>query len=424
MHSKHYLHRDIKPDNFVMGVKENQSTVYIIDYGLAKRYIDSKTRQHIPLRDDKKLAGTARFASVNTHLGVEQSRRDDIECLGYTLIYIAKGELPWQGVKGQTRDQKYNKIMQKKLAISTQSLCKGLPTEFVSYIKYCRSLNFEDKPDYWNLIKNFETYFLNNHYDIGFEFDWNKPKTIPANTKYLENEIVQLKKSKGCYHSLKDVKNFECKLPLQKGKEEKKEIKRENFILDKREKSKQELQNINAWNLLKVESRREENMLSIENNKTNENNISAVSNADGESQGNDKEEKGVKSPKKLFSCINLDQIAYDFEENKNASFHKINIEHNPHTMINKLQNDKCETLINPKHITEEIIPDEKPEEIKMNLPRVSVVPSLAKRKRMIRSKSNIRDISNSETYDSLLQVMKTFNVKKYSGNTLSIEGKL
>lgn len=146
-----------------MGLNENANRVYIIDYGLAKQFIDPKTRKHIPFRSGKKLTGTARYASVNTHLGVEQSRRDDIECLGYTLVYLAKGELPWQGIKGGNRKQKYNNILEKKLAVSALQLCEGMPSEFVNYMQYCRTLNFEDKPDYVNLRKQFRVCFNKKH---------------------------------------------------------------------------------------------------------------------------------------------------------------------------------------------------------------------------------------------------------------------
>jgi len=94
MHRRGYIHRDLKPENILMGLEENASTLYLIDYGLAKKWKLSNG-EHIPTREGKSLTGTARYASANTHLGIEQSRRDDLEGAGYVLLYLLKGELPW-----------------------------------------------------------------------------------------------------------------------------------------------------------------------------------------------------------------------------------------------------------------------------------------------------------------------------------------
>ncbi|KAM7269873.1 hypothetical protein ACFE04_025370 [Oxalis oulophora] len=172
MHSRGFLHRDIKPDNFLMGLGRKSNQVYIIDYGLAKKYRDLQTHKHIPYRENKNLTGTARYASVNTHLGVEQSRRDDLESIGYVLMYFLRGSLPWQGLKGGTKKQKYDKISEKKMLTPVEVLCKSYPSEFISYFHYCRSLRFEDKPDYSYLKKLFRDLFVREGYQFDYIFDW------------------------------------------------------------------------------------------------------------------------------------------------------------------------------------------------------------------------------------------------------------
>ncbi|XP_022715176.1 casein kinase 1-like protein 2 isoform X2 [Durio zibethinus] len=183
VHSKSFLHRDIKPDNFLMGLGKRANQAYIIDFGLAKKYRDTSTHQHIPYRENKNLTGTARYASMNTHLGIEQSRRDDLESLGYVLMYFLRGSLPWQGLKAGNKKQKYEKISEKKVSTSIESLCRGYPTEFASYFHYCRSLRFDDKPDYSYLKRLFRDLFIHEGFQFDYVFDW----TI---LKYQQSQIA------------------------------------------------------------------------------------------------------------------------------------------------------------------------------------------------------------------------------------------
>ena len=172
VHSKSFIHRDVKPDNFLMGLGKRANQVNIIDFGLAKKYRDPKSHQHIPYRENKNLTGTARYASINTHLGIEQSRRDDLESLGYVLMYFLRGSLPWQGLKAATKKQKYEKISDKKMSTPIEVLCKGFPPEFVTYFQLCRSLRFEDKPDYSYVRKLFRDLFIREGYQYDYVFDW------------------------------------------------------------------------------------------------------------------------------------------------------------------------------------------------------------------------------------------------------------
>ncbi|PSS20795.1 Casein kinase 1-like protein [Actinidia chinensis var. chinensis] len=183
VHSKSFLHRDIKPDNFLMGLGRRANQVYIIDFGLAKKYRDTTTHQHIAYRENKNLTGTARYASMNTHLGIEQSRRDDLESLGYVLMYFLRGSLPWQGLKAGNKKQKYEKISERKVSTSIEALCRGYPTEFASYFHYCRSLRFDDKPDYAYLKRIFRDLFIREGFQFDYVFDW----TI---LKYQQSQIA------------------------------------------------------------------------------------------------------------------------------------------------------------------------------------------------------------------------------------------
>lgn len=172
VHSKCFIHRDIKPDNFLMGLGRRTNQVYIIDFGLAKKYRDPLTGSHIPYREFKSLTGTARYASINTHLGIEQSCRDDLESLGYVFMYFLRGSLPWQGLRAQNKKWKYEKISDKKMSTPIDVLCKGHPSEFASYFHYCRSLRFTDKPDYTYLKKLFRDLLTRQGFQYDYVFDW------------------------------------------------------------------------------------------------------------------------------------------------------------------------------------------------------------------------------------------------------------
>lgn len=153
IHEKHILHRDIKPQNILLG-RFNDREVYLVDFGLSKKYVHNG--EHIKYKDKKRgLTGTPRFASINSHLGIEQSRRDDLESLAYVLVYLAKGRVPWMGLGGRRKvrsdDKKPNKhedILRVKQATTNEDLCRGLPKGLGDFIRRIRALKFYERPPY------------------------------------------------------------------------------------------------------------------------------------------------------------------------------------------------------------------------------------------------------------------------------------
>ncbi len=200
-HAKHYIHRDIKPENFLIGTGKNSSTVYLIDFGLSKRFRDPVSGLHIPYRENKNFTGTARYASVATHQGIEQSRRDDLESLGYLFVYFLSGSLPWQNMPAANKKEKYEKIYQKKLVISPEKLCAGLPAEFTNYMSYCRKMKFNERPDYTSLLRGFKELFFQKGYFYDQIFDWtpllnsgSQQKKENDHPKVTAGDIVMSKK--------------------------------------------------------------------------------------------------------------------------------------------------------------------------------------------------------------------------------------
>ena len=259
LHNKNHIHRDIKPENFLIGRNENSNKIYLIDFGLSKKYFSKSKNEHIKFSTGKGIIGTARYCSRNTHKGFEQGRRDDIESIGYVLIYFFFGSLPWQNLKVKQGESYYDKIGKKKINTSFEDLTKGLPQEFLYYFKYVDSLNFEDEPNYDFLIGlNQENKNENTSKDISLIANKDESKfDVSDNNSYIDldkNIIIQSyedfkkKKVKRRSKSIINVEDINILKSMNK------EIKNLNYQIDDL--------NINENNLNKANDNDNENRLS------------------------------------------------------------------------------------------------------------------------------------------------------------------
>ena len=196
IHSKRFIHRDIKPQNFLMGVKDPE-TVYLIDFGLAKKFM-SKKGKHIKFNINNNITGTPRYCSINALRGAEQSRRDDLESLFYVIMYFFRGNLPWQNLKIKSRQQRFNKINEIKKNYDYKLLCKNLPRELYNLGIYIKHLKFEETPNYVFIKKCFNSILENIYEKNDNKFSWinkfnnnNSDANSAKNSSFHKNNFRQ-----------------------------------------------------------------------------------------------------------------------------------------------------------------------------------------------------------------------------------------
>ena len=196
IHDKHIIHRDIKPDNLAMGRKELNGTLYIIDFGLAKKFRSSRTLKQFPLIKRKSLTGTARYASINALQGLEQSRRDDLESAAYVLMYFLRGNLPWQNIKIKGKHDKYAKICNKKKEVSSQELGKNFPSEFAEILEYFKNLGYTEDPNYEMCYKKMLNVLEREKHSFDYIYDWTTNTNLKERRKSVNHVNHDKKKFK------------------------------------------------------------------------------------------------------------------------------------------------------------------------------------------------------------------------------------
>ena len=253
IHDRHIIHRDIKPDNFVMGLNENNAHLYIIDFGLSKKYRSSETLLQYPLIKRKKLVGTARYASIHALEEFEQSRRDDLESVGYVLLYFLRGSLPWQGLKVKAKEERYKKILEKKKETTSEELCRGFPFIFQEFVNYARNLDYLEEPNYDNIKNIFYSYVVNDLNDnFDFFYDWTTASDIKKR-KDFNNDLISISEKKSVYRK-----------------------ESESLIYKKKKNKREELTATNGNNLTLYKTIQTEGNNHLSNSKYNNSNINVI----------------------------------------------------------------------------------------------------------------------------------------------------
>ena len=370
VHSRHHIHRDIKPDNFMTGINENDNKIYIIDFGLSKKYYSTSKKQHIKFSTGKSLTGTARYCARNAHKGFEQSRRDDIESIGYVLMYFLIGNLPWQGLKIKVGEDQFKKIADKKINTSFEVLTKNQPIQFLKYFQHCDKLNFEDEPDYDYLIGLFQEMINQYCNDCFYDFDWKKDHicymSIEQEKNNFENNKNELNKSRDVSLIVNNQNDKENDKDNDDDIEDKNNLKNSQVFYHENNGNNECYRKVNSKKNNDRKKIRSNSSL-INNKKINENDIylndnnqvNIVNNYEFKRNHFTVDENNL-NKKNNYNNINKNEIKRNhltIDEKKFNEQKKFNYKSDSPTLLHKLKNNKLKKKLNSK-ISNEIIIDD------------------------------------------------------------------
>jgi len=328
IHSKLVIHRDIKPHNLVIG-RNDPNIIYLIDFGLSRKYRSSRTGKHIKFNNIKLTYGSLRYLSINGNKGYEQSRRDDLESLGYMLVFLATGNIPWINAERINMDivKKYILIYKIKKSISSEKLCQGLPEEMIKYINYCKELYFEQDPDYNYLKSLFYTILLKINEKNDLKFCWISNKFLRINEKNNRSES----KNKNSINKKSVSPHFrllnKIKTSLQRTKS--------NSILNLEKKDKNNMENTHLDKSLNIFYKDNDDN-NNDNNNNNNNNNNKVNNNENEKE----KEKEYSLPESVYKKNKKLKNNIESESTKEKDIFILNLDKSLSTSCDKKEKSK------------------------------------------------------------------------------------